>query len=107
IGPYATLYDIRGLWPYDTYTDVNNRDADRGNCDSDRRQIFNMTALAQSPEFANPQLHLLASGWKLSGIYRTSAGSPLNIQAGSDRALNGIMSQRANQILGDPYGDKS
>jgi len=34
VGPYATLYGSLSLWPYETYTNPNNRDADRGNCDS-------------------------------------------------------------------------
>jgi hypothetical protein len=107
IGPYATLYDARFLWPYQTYTVPNNRRADRGNCDSDRRQVFNMSAVAETPQFSNRTMRLLASGWKFSGIYNFSAGSPLNILAGSDRALTGISDQRANQINGDPYKDKS
>ena len=107
IGPYATLYDARFLWPYQTYTVPNNRRADRDNCDSDRRQIFNMTAVAETPQFSNRTVRLMASGWKFSGIYSFSAGSPLTILAGSDRALTGISDQRANQINADPYKDKS
>ena len=117
IGPYVTLYDARALWPYETYTNPNNRDADRGNCDTDRRHIFNLTSVAETPEFSNKMMRMVASGWKLSGIYRTSSGWPMNggvaggggtgIEAGSDRALTGINHQRANQIIGDPYGDKS
>ncbi len=107
IGPYATLYGALSLWPYETYTDPTNRDADRGNCDSDRRQLFNLTSVAQTPQFSNPALRILATGWRLSGIYRFSSGSPLNILAGTDRALNGIMNQRANQVSGDPFGNRS
>ena len=106
IGPYATLYDARLLWPYQTYTVPNNRRADRGNCDSDRRQVFNVSAVAETPQFSNRTMRLLASGRKFSGIYSFSAGSPLNILAGTDRALTGISDQRANQINGNPYKDK-
>src|SRR5262249_19006196 len=42
IGPYVTLYDARALWPYETYTNPNNRDAGRGNCHSAPRPIFNL-----------------------------------------------------------------
>jgi len=83
-----------------------NRHNDYGNCDADRRQIFNLTALAQSPKYSNHIARLLASDWTLSGIYRWSAGAPLNLLAGSDRALHGDVSffsggtfQRADQIL--------
>jgi hypothetical protein len=107
IGPYATLYDARFLWPYQTYTDPNNRRADRGNCDSDRRQVFNTSVVVETPQFSNRAMRIVASGWKFSGIYSFSSGSPLNILAGTDRALTGISDQRANQINGDPYKDKS
>src|SRR5207244_10648630 len=36
-----------------TYLDPNNRRYDRGNCLSDRRQIFNMTAVADTPPSGN------------------------------------------------------
>jgi len=107
IGPYATLYDARFLWPYQTYTVLDNRRADRGNCDSDRRQVFNLTSVAAMPQFANRTLRLVASGWQLSGIYTRSAGTPINLTSGSDRALTGISDQRPNQIGGNPFLDTS
>ena len=36
-----------------------------------------------------------------------AGGGGTGIEAGSDRALTGINHQRANQIIGNPYGDKS
>jgi hypothetical protein len=107
IGDYANLYNPMSDHPDNTYTDPNNRRADRGNCVSDRRHIFNLTTVASTPQFSNPALRILATGWRLSGIYRRSAGSPLNIVAGSDRALIGLNNQRGNQVLQTPYGDKS
>ncbi len=89
------------------YVNINNRDFDRGNCSSDRRHIFNLTTVAESPEFANPTLRKIGTGWRLSGIYRKSSGSYLTVTAGTDRALSGIGGQRANQVLVDPYLDKS
>jgi hypothetical protein len=96
-----------GGTPGTTFSDPNNRRFDRGNCDADRRQIFNMTAVAQTPSFGNVALRRVASGWRLSGIYRYSTGSFLSVSSGLDRALSGVGGQRANQILVDPYGDKS
>jgi hypothetical protein len=87
--------------------DPNNRRFDRGNCDGDRRQIFNMTAVADMPRFAGAALRTVATGWRLSGIFRKSTGSFLSVITGSDRAFTGIGSQRAQQIMGNPYGDKS
>jgi len=49
----------------------------------------------------------VATGWRLSGIFRRSTGSYLTITSGTDRALTGIGSQTANQILENPFQDKS
>jgi hypothetical protein len=89
----------------ETYQDPSNRRLDRSNCESDRRHIFNMTAVAETPRFANPTLRLVGTGWRLSGIYRKSSGSFLTVTTGTDRALTGIAAQRGNQVLGNPYKD--
>jgi Carboxypeptidase regulatory-like domain len=91
------------------YLKLDDRDFDRGNCDSDRRHIFNLTSVATTPQFAQPTLRLLASNWRLSGIYRFSTGSWFTVLAGEDRALIGQArtgTQRPVQVLGNPYGDR-
>lgn len=82
---------------------------DRGNCGSDRRHIFNMTAVAATPEFANPTAQTILSDWRLSAIYRVSSGAYHHITTGSNRSLTEHRGsdQRANQILDDVYLDKS
>ena len=96
-----------GGTPGNTYQDSNNRALDRGNCEGDRRHIFNMTAVGQAPQFATRTLRVLASGWILSGIYRVSSGAPLTITSGVDRQLSGVQNQRPDQVLANPYGNKS
>jgi hypothetical protein len=91
-----------------TYLDPNNRRFDRGNCLSDRRHIFNMTVVADTPKFSNAALRGAASGWRVSGVYRYNAGRPFQALAGVDRNLSAnIANQRASQVLGNPYGNKS
>jgi hypothetical protein len=104
------LTDFNGSGPnpgQDDWQDDNNRRADRGNCVSDRRHVFNMTGVAQTPSFSNSTLRAIGSGWRLSIIYRRSSGSPLNITSGVDNSLTGKGNQRAQQVLADPYGDSS
>ena len=85
-----------------------NRNFDQGNCDSDRRQVFNVTSSVQTPQFANSTLRTIASNWRLSGIYKYSTGDYMTIFTGLDRALNGeIGPQRAMQLLGDPFANRS
>ena len=91
------------------YLDPSNRRFDRGNCNQDRRQNLNVTAVAETPQFANARLRAVASGWRVSGIYRNLTGAYLTVSGGVDRALTGATAgqQRANQVLGDPYGDRN
>jgi hypothetical protein len=82
---------------------------DKGRCDNWRKHILNLTATIQSPQFSNLAARVLASEWRLSGIFRASSGAPLSVSTGLDRALSGIQAgtQRANQVLDDPYGDRT
>ncbi|MGE3843643.1 MAG: hypothetical protein AB7I50_18890, partial [Vicinamibacterales bacterium] len=80
---------------------------DEGPCAFSPEHIFNLTASVETPEFTNSLAKALASGWRVSGIFRAQSGSPLNITTGADRALDGMQNQRPNQVLDDPYGDKT
>jgi hypothetical protein len=88
-----------------------NRDRGRGNCLSDVRHVFNLTSVLEMPQFASKALRYLASGWRLSPIYRFRTGTYLNIVAGGtqDFARNGtnINNQPAVYLGGDPIGDHS
>jgi hypothetical protein len=80
---------------------------DKGRCDAWRKHILNLTASVESPEFSNTAVRMLASGWRLSGVFRAQSGAPLTVSTGADRALSGIQAgtQRANQVSDDVYGD--
>ena len=97
--------------PTSTYIRVDNRELGRANCTSDRRHVLNLTAVAESPRFANDKLRILASGWRFAPIYRISTGQWLSITAGGglDPARNGtaVADQPADQILPNPYNDTS
>lgn len=114
VGDYVILYNPMGAHPTDTYADPNNRDLDRGACDSDRRHMLNLTTVVETPELSQPTLRMLASGWRIAGIYTAASGRPLTVLSGSDRALNGLqvgaqqqVLQRADQVLPNPYLDRS
>ena len=95
------------------YTDLNDRRFDRANCASqqiagnfgtDRRQIFNLTAVAETPRFSGKILRAVATSWKFAPIFRASTGGYMTISLSTDRYLEGgsAGNQRANQILPDP-----
>jgi hypothetical protein len=62
--------------------------------------------------YTTPQLGgalgVLASDWRLNGIFRSQSGAPLTINTGQDRSLTGIVNnQRADQVSEDVYGEKT
>ncbi len=82
-------------------------DREKGYCTNWRRHITNATATIETPNFKSAAVRALATGWRLSGVYRISSGAPLTVTTGVDRALSGIQTttQRPDQILDNPYGD--
>ena len=83
---------------------------DEGPCVSDRRHLFNLTSVFRTPDFGGV-LGALASNWTASTVLQVRSGSPVNVIAGGDPALNGFTdnapTQRASVVPGvDPYGDR-
>jgi hypothetical protein len=89
------------------YLDPNNPAFDRGNCTQNRTHIGNISVGAQTPQFSNVAARVLASNWRFSGILNARSGNWLTVTTGRDIAGTGIAGQRVNQVLDDPYGDKS
>jgi hypothetical protein len=86
------------------YTIPDNRGYDRSNCPtSDRRHVFNVSTVYQTPAFTNNVAHILASNWQVSGIVRLRSGPYLTITSGLDQGLTGQGNQRAVQVLENPY----
>jgi hypothetical protein len=88
-----------------------DRHLDYGNSFTDRRHIFNFSAVARTPQFANAALRMIASNWSFSPIVSILSGAPLTVISGTDVALNGFIAnasnQRPDQILASPYGNRS
>ena len=77
-----------------SYVIPGNRRADRGNCNSDRRHIGNLSLVATSPKLASRALSLIASNWQLSTILRAQSGNFSTVTTGIDNALTGVGNQR-------------
>ena len=89
-----------------SYVDPDNRELDRGYCGSHRWHNLNLTGVYELPSFSNAALRVVASGWRVAGIYRASSGSFFSVTSGQDRSLTAAPNQRALQILDDPYLDR-
>jgi hypothetical protein len=81
--------------------------ADEGPCSNSPTHIFNMTASVETPQFSSTAARVIASGWRLSGIFRAYSGVALTIASGADRALTGMQYQRASVTGDDAYGSKT
>jgi hypothetical protein len=87
------------------------RRAERSNClNTDVRQVFNLSVVAQAPRFANRTLGMIAGNWQISPILKIRSGQFFSVTTGIDNALNGATTttgsqgiQRPNQVLLDPY----
>lgn len=89
-----------------------NRRYDRSNCQSneiggtfssDRRQIFNLTVVYQTPKVSHAWQSRLLSDWKVAGIYHAMSAYWVTPILSSDVALNGNSgTERPAQILPDP-----
>lgn len=87
------------------YQVPDNRRFDRGNCFVDRRGNLNISGAYEIPSFTNRAARILATGWRISPVFRYLTGAPLTITTGVDRALNdNTTTQRPNQILPDVSG---
>ncbi|NOT24714.1 MAG: TonB-dependent receptor [Acidobacteria bacterium] len=84
-------------------------DLDKGPCSLSPTHIFNLIASAETPQFSSTAVRMLASGWRLSGIFRASSGAALRVVTGIDRSLDGLVTtaQRVNQVMDNVYGDKT
>jgi hypothetical protein len=86
-----------------------NRKADRSNCAvADQRQVFNLSAVAQTPKFANRGLNMIAGNWQFSPIMKIKTGTYFSVTGGVDYALNGSPNstgERPNQVLASPYAE--
>ncbi|MBI4485552.1 MAG: TonB-dependent receptor [Acidobacteria bacterium] len=82
------------------YTQPGNPKADRGDCSSDRRHVFNATAVVNPPAVGTGTLAAITGGWQFSTIFQALTGAPLNVTLGQDNALTGMPNQRPD-LVGD------
>jgi len=84
-----------------------NRNLDVGDCAQDRRQVANLTLVAQTPRFSNGTVRMLGSGWTLASTLVARSGSPLTVVTGTNPdpttgfGGNSPGTQRPNQVLAD------
>jgi hypothetical protein len=95
--------DLRGSY----YQNPANRSSDRGDCNFDYRQIFNVSMIGQSP-FKGGWTGRLLGGWRIAPVIRAVSGPPITVTSGRDNSLVGENLDRANASgTGAPFYNDS
>jgi hypothetical protein len=78
------------------YQDPNNRAGNRGNCNTDIRQIFNASLVAGTPHLTKSLAGRLIGDWELSTIVTARSGFWFSPGTGTDASLTGVGADRPN-----------
>ena len=83
-----------------SYQNPANRDAEKGDCNFDRRHIFNTSLVAISPGFGTGFARTLSRDWQVAPIITFQSGQPFSVTDGTDVGLTGDGSDRPNVVAG-------
>jgi len=101
-----STYDFGGELAGNNYQNPNNRRAEYGNCNFDRRHIFNTSMVAVSPGIGAGVLNKVTANWQVSPIISVYSGQPItSLATGADVSLTGVGADRPDVVLPDSvYG---
>ncbi len=95
-----TTYDFGGELAGNNYQNPNNRNGEKGDCNFDRRHIFNTSLVAESGGFGQGIAKLLTKSWQVAPIISLYTGQPFTVTTGSDVSLTGVGADRPNVVAG-------
>jgi len=99
--------DFTGELAGSQYENPYNRTADRGDCNFNVGQVFNLSLIATSPVKGKGFTGQLLRDWRLAPIVSVHSGLPVNILDGVDVSESGIGLDRPNLIAANPYANGS
>jgi hypothetical protein len=83
--------------------DYNNPRIEKGNLDSDQRNVVGGSIIWEPNYFkANRITDILLDGWHISSVISLHSGTPYGISTGSDNNVDGNTTDRPN-IIANPY----
>ncbi len=80
------------------YQNPSNRRANRGNCSTDERHIFNASLVADSPDFKGNLGWRILANWELSAILTAHTGLWFTPVSGVDASLTGVGADTPNLV---------
>jgi len=97
-----STYDFGGELAGTNYQDAHNRNAEKADCNFDRRHIFNSSLVATSGGIGQGFVRGLTRDWQIAPIVSLYTGQPVNITDGTDVSLTGDGLDRPNVVAGVP-----
>jgi len=92
-------WDFAGELAGTIYQNPTNRDAERGNCGFDHRQVFNTSLVVTSPGVGGGAARMITKNWQLSPIFSAFTGEPIQLSdGGKDISLSGQDQDRPENI---------
>jgi hypothetical protein len=95
-----STWDFGNELAADDYQNPNNRNAEKADCNFDRRHIFNTSLVASSAGWGQGIVKGLTRDWQVAPIISLYTGQPLNITDGTDVSLTGEALDRPNVVAG-------
>jgi hypothetical protein len=94
--------DFGGELAGNGYQNPNNRNAEKADCNFDRRHIFNTSVVASSGGFGQGLLNKVTKDWQVAPILSLFTGQPFTVTDGTDVSLSGegTGSDRPNVVPG-------
>jgi len=99
----VSTVDFQGELANPLYQNPFNRDAEKGSCIYDHRQIVVASLAVDSPAVGNAFLKKVTGGWQVSPIFTASSGAPLTVtDGGVDISQTGQLLDRPNVVPNTP-----
>ena len=95
--------DDQGELEPSQFQNSNNPNGDRGNCSSDRRQIFNTSLVVTSPKFEGLWTRRVLGNWQFAPIISVASGQWFTAYTGVDNSLTNYGLDRPNVVLPNLY----
>jgi hypothetical protein len=94
-----STFDFNGELSNPYYQNQNNRDAEKADCNFDRRHIFNSSLVAETPGYGKGALRTITKEWQIAPILAFYTGQPFNVTDGSDVSLTGENSEDRPNVV--------
>ena len=95
-----STWDFGNELAAEDYQNPNNRNAEKGDCNFDRRQIFNTSMVATSTGLGTGFMKGLTRDWQIAPLISLDSGQPFNVTDGTDVSLTGETFDRPNVVPG-------